>query len=116
MSINTHSLEGQVRDERAHSARYIPPIVRIVLTQAARHRMRGQITTEKLKAQVKRISREELEPRGLSVLVRDLTCGTTRFFIKTTATGQVREMIEIGPGAFVVENAWRVDPNGPRQR
>ncbi len=95
----THTLRRIPRPESrpAHSARPLPPIVRIVLTQATKHRMRGQITTVKFNAQIERLAREELEPRGLSVLVRDLRGGTTRFIIKTTATGQVWDMIEIGP-------------------
>lgn len=80
---------------QAHSA--FPPIVRIVLTQAAQDLMRGQITLETFEAQVERLSREELEPRGLSVLVRDLGGGITRFIIKTTITGQVQDMIGTGP-------------------
>jgi hypothetical protein len=82
-------------DSQAQSARPLPPIVRIVLTQAARRRMRGEITLEKFEAQIERLSREELEPRGLSVLVRDLRGETTRFIIKTTTTGQTWDMIEI---------------------
>ena len=80
-----------------HSA--LPPIVRIVLTQAAQDLMRGQITLEKFEAQVERLSSEELEPRGLSVLVRDLGGEITRFIIKTTTTGQVQDMIGVGPEA-----------------
>ena len=75
--------------------------------------MRGQITTVKFTAQVERLAREELEPRGLSVLVRELRGGTTRIIIKTTATGQVWDMIEIGPDGVPAESAWRVDPQGP---
>jgi len=105
MSTNPQSLDAQVRDEQANSAQHVPPIVRIVLTQATRRRMRGQITNQKLKAQVARLSREELQPRGLSVQGRDLNSGTRRFFIRTTATGQVREMIEIRRQAFWGENA-----------
>ncbi|MDB6169908.1 MAG: response regulator transcription factor [Verrucomicrobia bacterium] len=99
LSAITHALRRIPRPEcrQARSTRPLPPIVRIVLMQAARHRMRGQIPPVKFKAQVDRLAREELEPRGLSVLVRELRCGSTRFIIKTTATGQVRDMIEIGP-------------------
>jgi hypothetical protein len=83
----------------------LPPIVLTVLTQAARHRRSGQITTVKFAAQVERLAREELEPRGLSVLVRDLPRGITRFIIKTTATGQVQDIIEIKPDRVPAENA-----------
>jgi CheY-like chemotaxis protein len=85
--------------------RRLPPIVHTVLTQAARLRRRGQITTVKFEAQVERLSREELEPRGLSLLVRDLPWGITRFIIKTTATGQVQDMIECGRDRVPAESA-----------
>jgi hypothetical protein len=72
----------------------ILPIVRIVLTQAARYRQRGAIPEEMFEAQIRRLAREELEPRGLELLVRDLPCGTTRFVVKAKTTGIVRDMID----------------------
>lgn len=80
--------------EGAGQRRVLVPIVRIVLTQAARFRQRGAISEEVFAAQVCRLSREELEPRGLELLVRDLACGTTRFVIKAKTTGIVRDMID----------------------
>jgi hypothetical protein len=74
--------------------RVLPPIVRIVLTQAARNRRRGAIPEEMFEAQVRRLSREELEPRGLELLVRDLPWGSTRFLVKAKTTGMVCDMIE----------------------
>ena len=99
LSAVTDALHCTPRSEsyQAHSARPLPPIVRIVLAQAARRRLRGEITLERFEAQIERLSREELEPRGLSVLVRHLRWETTRFIIKTTTTGQVWDMMEIGP-------------------
>jgi CheY-like chemotaxis protein len=44
MSTEAIAEDATTRDEHAHPTRPLPPIVRIVLTQAARHRMRGQIT------------------------------------------------------------------------
>jgi hypothetical protein len=78
----------------ASFTRPLPPIVRIVLTQATRHRRRGLLTTEVFEAQLQRLAREELEPRGLTLLVRELSCGATRFIIKT-ATGQVCDLFEV---------------------
>ena len=75
----------------------LPPLVRIVLTQAARHRMRGQIMAAKFDDQIQRLAKEELEPRGLSLLVRDLPSGTTRFIIKSQETGRALDLIEIAP-------------------
>ncbi len=79
------------------ACRALPPIVRIVLTQAARHRAQGRISAEKFETQLQRLSREELEPRGLTLIARDLRSGTTRFLIKSTASGRVQEMIEVDP-------------------
>ena len=78
--------------------REIPPIVRIVLIQAAQHRRRGAISEEMFVAQVHRLEREELEPRGLELQVRDLSCGSTRFLVRAKSTGTVRDMIECASG------------------
>jgi hypothetical protein len=80
--------------EGAGQCRALVAIVRIVLTQAARYRRRGAISEEVFDTQVRRLSREELEPRGLELLVQHLSCGTTRFIVKATSTGIVRDMID----------------------
>jgi hypothetical protein len=105
MSTDTISSNAPVRRDRAHSIQRLPSIVSVVLTVAAQRRMRGRITTLEFTAQVERLAREELDPRGLSVLVRDLPWGTTRFIIKTTATGQVWDMIEIVPDGVFSESS-----------
>jgi hypothetical protein len=105
MSTDTISSKAPVRRDQAHSIQRLPSIVSVVLTVAAQRRMRGQITTLEFTAQVERLAREELDPRGLSVLVRDLPCGTTRFIIKTTATGEVWDMIEIVPDGVSSESS-----------
>ena len=85
-----------VSREEEHFHGELPPIVRIILTQAAEHRGRGAITEEIFVAQVRRLEREGLAPRGLELQVRDLSCGSTRFLIRAKANGSVREMIEYG--------------------
>jgi hypothetical protein len=70
------------------------PIVRIILTQAARFRRRGAISETVFQAQVSRIGREELEPRGFTLVVRDLPCGTTRFIVKSTTNGAVCDLLD----------------------
>ena len=97
MNSETIFLDAPITHGRSHCDPAVPPIVRIVLTQAARHRMRGQIMAAKFDDQIKRLTKEELEPRGLSVLVRDLPSGTTRFIIKSRETGRALDLIEIGP-------------------
>jgi hypothetical protein len=84
-------------DHEACSCRKLPPIVRIVLTQAARSRKRGTITEETFAAQIRRLAREELEPLGLELQVRDLSCGCTRFLIRYTMKGTICDMIECRP-------------------
>ena len=74
-----------------------PPLVRIVLTQAAKYRRNGSISAKTFEAQVRRLVREELEPRGLQLLVRDLAGGRTRFLIKEGKTGTVCDLFEYVP-------------------
>ena len=69
--------------------RALPPIFHIVLTQAVRHRRRGAITDDVFSAQLRRIAKEELEPRGLELMMRELSSGMTRFLIKAKNTGTV---------------------------
>jgi CheY-like chemotaxis protein len=72
----------------------VPPIVRIVLTQATRQRSGGRISQTIFDEQIRRIDREELAPKGLSILVRDLPDGRTRFLIKNKLSGTVCEMFD----------------------
>jgi CheY-like chemotaxis protein len=72
----------------------VPPIVRIVLTQATRLRAGGGISQTIFDEQIRRIDREELAPKGLGLLVRDLPGGRTRFLVKNKTTGSVCEMFE----------------------
>jgi hypothetical protein len=104
MNADTISPNAQVRREQGHSARRLPPIVGIVLTEAERRRVRCQITMAKFIAQLERLSTEEFNPRGLSMSVQFLPWGTTRFIIKTAATGEVWDMIEIGPDGVSSES------------
>jgi hypothetical protein len=80
----------------------LPPIVRIVLTQATRHRMRGQISLARFQAQVQRLSREELATRGLALKAQSSPRGRKRWVIEVAKSGKVLETIEISaePGFF----------------
>ncbi len=71
----------------------VPEIVRIVLTQAVKRRAEGDISPQRFDLQIERLSTEELQPRGLSLLVRELADGHTRFLIKGK-NGTVCDMIE----------------------
>ena len=81
-------------DEGPDCSGDLPPIVRIVLTQAMRYRMSGAITEAMFAAQVRRLEREELDPRGLRLQTRHLSRGGTRFLVRSKTTGTVRYMVE----------------------
>lgn len=84
----------------------VPTIVRVILTQATRHRAQGMITDAVFEEQVRRITREELTPRALSLLVRDLADGRTRFIIRNEVTGAVCDMLDLtADGTLETESA-----------
>jgi len=55
------------------------------------------ITEEDFARQVGRITKEELEPRGLTLVIRELADGRTRFLIKSGGSGRVCDMFESAP-------------------
>jgi hypothetical protein len=69
-------------------------MVYIVIVQATHRMAEGSITRTIFEQQIRRIEREELEPMGLTLLLRDLPDGRTRFLIKERSTGSIREMID----------------------
>ena len=71
----------------------VPEIVPIVLQQVTRLRAAGGMSQERFDAQVERLACEDLQPCGLTLLVRELSDGRTRFLIKSRG-GQVCEMID----------------------
>lgn len=83
-----------MNSEMFHRLRKVPPIVSIVLAQLAKLRALGKLTETVFNAQIQRLAHEELEPRSLTLLVRDLPNGRTRFLVKETATGMVCDMME----------------------
>jgi CheY-like chemotaxis protein len=85
-----------MKTEEPSRSSLVPPIVRIVLTQATRQRAGGGITQTIFDEQVRRIDSEELAPKGLGLLMRELPGGRTRFLVKNKVTGTVCEMFEFG--------------------
>jgi hypothetical protein len=73
--------------------REVPEIVLIILNQLTRLRAENAITEQKFETQLSRLSAEELQPRGLSLTVRELPEGHRRFVIQD-ARGAVRQMID----------------------
>ncbi len=78
-----------MQSEILHSRRSVPPLVYIVLAQATRRWTENDITDAIFDEQIRRITREELVPKGLILLVRKLPLGHTQFIIKEKATGVV---------------------------
>jgi len=72
----------------------VPPLVRIILTQAMRRRANGGITPFTFTAHLVRLEKEELNPKGLQLVSRALSGDRTRFVIKETASGAVRDILE----------------------
>ena len=72
----------------------VPTIARIVIRQATLKRAEGSITQAIFEEQMQRIAREELAPKGVTLLIRDLPGGRTRFLFKENATGTVCEMMD----------------------
>jgi len=71
----------------------VPAIVQIVLRQAVRRRAENGISGAVFEEQIRRLGREELEPKGLKLLVRELSEGRTRYIIKDQATGTVCDLL-----------------------
>ena len=72
----------------------MPEIVRIVICQAVKLRRDGALTAAAFEDKLTRLCREELDPRGLRLLVRELPDGQTRILIKEARDGRVCEMID----------------------
>jgi hypothetical protein len=64
-------------------------IVRLVLPQLARLRSSRELTSEEFAAKLKRLMVEELVPRNMHAIVRDLADGTTRFIIRGSWSDKV---------------------------
>lgn len=80
-----------------HSKNPVPSIVSIIIGQATRCRASGEISPELFDEQMRRLEREELAPKGLTLLVRNLSDNRTRFLIKERRTGTICDLLEFGP-------------------
>lgn len=54
----------------------------------------GAISDQVFNAQVDRLEREELTPRGYHLKIHELPGEATRFSIEATSTGKVRQLLE----------------------
>jgi hypothetical protein len=72
----------------------LPEIVQIVLARLARMRAERALPLGTFEQKVKRLCAEELTPRGLMLLFRELSDGRIRFIIKDRATHAFVHMLE----------------------
>jgi hypothetical protein len=84
----------QMSQNKDGPRRQLPPIVHIVLSQIVRLRSEGALSDAEVENKVTRLIREELDPRGFTLLRRELPGGRLRFLVKAAATGTVCDMIE----------------------
>lgn len=75
----------------------IPEIVRIVLSHAEVDLRSGEISRDDFERKLARVRVEELDPRGMTLVVRELSDGGTRFLIKDAHSGKVRDLVECTP-------------------
>ena len=75
----------------------LPCIARIVLSQIAKFRSSGLLDDRTCEAQIERITREELRPRGFALCAEESPDGATRFTIQFAKTGEICETIEYAP-------------------
>jgi hypothetical protein len=72
----------------------LPEIVTIVLRQLAERHAKRDLTDAEFTTKLNRIAREELQPRRLRLLVRELEDHTTRFLIKDDPGDRVRYLLD----------------------
>ena len=72
----------------------LPEIVLTILSQLARRRAAAQLGEDEFQSKLDRLRAEELERRGMTLLVRYLSGGRTRFIIKDDATRSVIDMMD----------------------
>jgi len=79
---------------KINGSRSIPPLVRIVLNHGTKLRRQRLLDEKQFQARLDRLSREELTPRGLTLVCRPLSGRRERFIIKDIKSGTVCDMVE----------------------
>lgn len=75
-------------------SRRLPEIVPIVLHEIVRLRECGLLTRDTFDQKLQRLEREEVYPRGCSLVVQEFPDGRLRFGIRETKTGEVHDLLE----------------------
>jgi hypothetical protein len=91
------------------AAKTLSPLVRIILTQAIRRRANGGITAGIFAAQLTRLAHEELDPKGLNLVLRELPGGRSRFVIRETASGAIFDTMD-----FAADGTIEPESSGDR--
>ncbi len=87
------------------TAKVLSPLVRIILTQAIRRRATGGITPGIFAAHMSRLAKEELNPKGLNLVLRELSGGRTRFVIRDTASGAIFDTLDFAADGTIEPEA-----------
>ncbi len=72
-------------------------IFRIVLSKLGQLRAARRLDEQEFQSKLHRLAREELAPRNLNLLVRDLQDGTTRFIIQDRTENGVCDLVDCPP-------------------
>lgn len=93
LMLKTFASELAGVDLNARRLRILPPVVEVVLREAARRHDRGDLSDGEFADKLNRLTREELSKRGLDLVVRPLEWGT-RFLIQQARIGRVCDLID----------------------
>jgi hypothetical protein len=72
-------------------------MVPVILTQLARMRASNELAAGAFEEKVRRLCAQELAPRGLMLISRELSDGRVRFIIKDSMTRSFVHMLECPP-------------------
>ena len=86
----------------------VPVNVCINISRAVRWRAGGEFTEAGFAAQLQRLWSDELEPNGLTLLIRHLEGGRIRVVVKEVETEDVRAMLDFAPDGTL--EIGRFDP------
>jgi hypothetical protein len=72
----------------------VPPAVKQHLQRIGSLRSAGLLTEPLFKYAIQTLAREEIQPLGLELVVRDLSDGKTRFLLRLPEHGRVCDLID----------------------
>jgi len=108
LQVNTVVADGSssvAKTETHRRTKSVSPLARVVMTQAVLRRSRGELTKATFEAKLQRLQREELEPYGLTLLVRNLVDGRVRLLVKDVIKGVVCDMMDFADDGKLLEKS-----------